>query len=545
VVDGACFGNRADGREKGMHDTPADLRQAAGTRRSRRCFVESSIGLLMSLAVARRGRGAAAVPRFPADPFSLGVASGDPSATGVVLWTRLAPTPLVPGGGLAPETIPVAWEVAHDEGFSRIIASGSALALPQLAHSVHVELEGLAPDRWYWYRFHCGGATSPKGRTRTLPAAGMSPAQARFAFASCQNHETGHYAAYRHMAETEHDIVFHLGDYIYEMRSKGQGAVRPHGMPETVTLDDYRIRHALHRGDPLLQAAHAACPWMVTWDDHELDNNYASDIPETVDVDPVVFLSRRANAYQAYYEMMPLRRACLPRGPDMRLYRDAAFGDLGAFYVLDTRQYRSAQPHGGHWHKITEECLAPEATMLGRQQSGWLASRLIESPTRWNVLAQQVMLGMIDRTPGEESRYAMDQWPGYLAERRRLLEFMHEREISNPVILTGDIHSSWVNDLRADDREPELPVLATEFVGTGISSPPNGLTDPDAIAELLADNPSLVWHGGGNGYASCMIRPDRMETTYFTVDDVARADSPVSCAARFTVENGRPGAIRA
>jgi alkaline phosphatase D len=512
---------------------------------SRRTFLTTSAGVVASLAIGRAGRAEGRPAGFSADPFSLGVASGDPSANGVVLWTRLAPKPLEPGGGLAPEPIPVAWELAHDEGFTQIAASGSTTALPQLAHSVHVELDGLEPDRWYWYRFHSGDATSPKARTRTLPAVHASPTQARFAFASCQKYETGHYAAYRHMAEAEHDLVFHLGDYIYETKSKSAGAVRPHGMPEILSLDDYRIRHALYRSDPLLQAAHAACPWMVTWDDHEVDNNYCDAISEEEGVDPAAFLQRRANAYQAYYEMMPLRHACLPRGADMRLYRDAAFGDLASFYLLDTRQHRSDQPHGGHWHGITAECSAPEATMLGREQAGWLASRLIESPARWNVLAQQVMFGMVDRTAGEDSRYAMDQWPGYLAERRRLLEFMHERTVPNPVILTGDIHSNWVNDLRADDRNAALPVLATEFVGTGISSPPNGLTDPARLAELLAENPSLVWHGGGNGYASCTVSRERMDTTYFTVDDISRADSPVSIAARFAVESGRAGARQA
>jgi len=527
--------------------TNTNIRRAltATLRLSRRKFVTVSSGLVASLALARPGRGEGSAPRFSSDPFCLGVGSGDPTAAGVVLWTRLAPKPLEPRAGLAPEPISVAWELAHDEGFSRIAASGSTKALPQLAHSVHVELDGLESDRWYWYRFHCGDATSPTGHTRTLPAVGTSPTQARFAFASCQNRETGHYAAYRHMAEADHDLVFHLGDYIYETKSQGEGAIRPHGGPEIMSLDDYRIRHALYRSDPLLQAAHAACPWMVTWDDHEVDNNYCDAVSEEQGVDPLAFLERRANAYQAYYEMMPLRYLCLPRGADMRLYRAAAFGDLASFFVLDTRQHRSDQPHGGHWHEITAESAAPEATMLGREQAGWLASQLIESPAGWNVLAQQVMFGMVDRTAGVDSRYAMDQWPGYLAERRRLLEFMHDRRVPNPVILTGDIHSSWVNNLRADDRRDDLPVLATEFVGTGISSRPNGLTDPAKIAELLAENPSLVWHGGGNGYASCTVSRERMDTTYFTVDDISRADSPVSTAARFTVESGRAGAQRA
>jgi alkaline phosphatase D len=347
------------------------------------------------------------------------------------------------------------------------------------------------------------------------------------------------------MAEADHDLVFHLGDYIYEGPSKGPHVVRPHGMPEIHSLDDYRIRHALYRSDPLLQAAHAACPWMVTWDDHEVDNNYAADISEEAHVDRAAFLVRRAAAYQAYYEMMPLRRACLPRGPHMRLHRDAAFGDLAGFFVLDTRQHRGDQPNGDGKRDLDDAAFSPGRPMLGAEQEEWLIEGLSASPARWNVLAQQVMLGMVDRTPGERRLYAMDQWPGYLDARRRLLEAMHARRVANPVVLTGDIHSNWVNDLRADDRRLELPVLATEFVGTGISSTPNGITNPAKLAQLMAENPSLAWHGGGNGYASCLATRDRLETTYFLVADVARPDSAVEATAAFVVEAGRPGAVRA
>lgn len=523
--------------------TPDELRTAvvqAGW--SRRWFLAYATGLAAaSWATQRRGEAAGA--RFAADPFSLGVASGDPSPHGMVLWTRLASRPLEPGGGLEPRPFDVTWEVAHDESFTRPATSGVAIADPGLAHAVHVEVEGLEPDRWYWYRFRCGDAVSPPGRTRTLPAADAAPKRFRFAFASCQNRETGHYAAYRHMADASHDLVFHLGDYIYEGASKGPHVVRPHGMPEIHSLDDYRIRHALYRSDPLLQAAHAACPWMVTWDDHEFDNNYAGDVSEEAGVDPAAFLVRRAAAYQAYYEMMPLRRACLPRGPHMRLHRAAAFGDLAGFFVLDTRQYRGDQPNGDGKQQLDDAAFAPGRALLGVEQEAWLLDGLSESSTRWNVLAQQVMLGMVDRTPGERRLYAMDQWPGYLDARRRLLESIHERRVANPIVLTGDIHSNWVNDLRADDRRPETPVLATEFVGTAISSKPNGITNPAKREQLMAENPSLVWHGGGNGYASCSATRDRFETTYLLVEDVARADSTVSAIASFVVESGRPGAV--
>jgi len=524
--------------------TPDESRRAlVQSGWSRRGFLAHA-GSIAALACLARGRTAAAAARLTADPFSLGVASGDPDASGMVLWTRLAPRPLEPAGGLAPEPLDVTWEVAHDESFQRPAASGVAVADPRLAHSVHVEVDGLEPDRWYWYRFRCGDALSPAGRTRTLPAAGATPNRVRFAFASCQNRETGHYAAYRHMADAGHDLVFHLGDYIYEGASKGPHVLRPHGMPEIHSLDDYRIRHALYRTDPLLQAAHAACPWLVTWDDHEFDNNYAADVSEETGIDPAAFLARRAAAYQAYYEMMPLRRACLPRGPEMRLYRSATFGDLASFFVLDTRQYRGDQPNGDGKRELDAAACAPGRPMLGAEQESWLLDGLSASPARWNVLAQQVMLGMVDRTPGERRLYAMDQWPGYLDARRRLLEALHERKVENPVVLTGDIHSNWVNDLRIDDRRPELPVLATEFVGTGISSNPNGITNPAKREQLMSENPSLVWHGGGNGYASCAVTRDRLETTYLLVADVARADSPVAATAAFVVESGRPGAVR-
>ena len=239
----------------------------------------------------------------------------------------------------------MSWEIADDESMTKIVQTGTATASPQLAHSVHVEAEGLQPDRWYWYRFRAGDAQSPIGRARTLPLATASPESLRFAFASCQNYEQGLFTAYEHMVKDDLDLIFHLGDYIYE--GKGNpGRLRSHLGDEIMTLDDYRIRHAQYRSDVLLQNAHAHCPWFVTWDDHEVDNNYANDINEKTGVDPVDFLIRRANGYQAYYEMMPLRRSCLPQGPNMQLYRGASYGKLAEFLVLDTRQYRTDQPNG-------------------------------------------------------------------------------------------------------------------------------------------------------------------------------------------------------
>ncbi|MFO0919335.1 MAG: alkaline phosphatase D family protein [Planctomycetaceae bacterium] len=440
----------------------------------------------------------AASPRFERDPFSLGVASGDPDDSSVVLWTRLAPRPLE-GGGLPPETYPVRWEVAAEESFQTILQHGDTFATPQLGHSVHVELKGLEPDRWYWYRFHCGDAVSPIGRTRTTPAANVVPPKLRFAFASCQHYETGLYTAYEQMAQDELDLVFHLGDYIYEGPGR-DGHVRKHVGGKLRTLEDYRNRYAQYRSDVNLARMHARCPWVVTWDDHEVENNYAGGISAITETDPVAFLDHRANAYQAYYEMMPLRPRSLPRGPHMKLYRTLHFGRLATFQVLDTRQYRTDQPNNDKASALNDEALHPHNTMLGAEQADWLKNSLLQSTATWNVLAQQVMMGMVYRKVDDEPRYSMDQWPGYAAERIRLMKFVAERQVPNTVVLTGDIHSNWVNNLHVDDRQAETPVVATEFVGTSISSGGNGAKEIANLETLLSENPGVLFHNRQRGY---------------------------------------------
>jgi alkaline phosphatase D len=481
-------------------------------------------------------------PRFQQDPFTLGVASGDPDSRSVVLWTRLAPQPLEADGGLPAESLEVRWEIAHDDSFKDLVARGVALARPQLAHAVHIEVDGLEPDRWYWYRFHAGDATSPVGRTRTMPAPHVLPGRLSFAFASCQNYEQGLYTAYEQMATEELDLVFHLGDYIYEGAGR-PGKTRQHAGPEIESLGDYRIRHAQYRSDPLLHAMHARCPWLVTWDDHELDNNYADSVSEQDGVDPVEFLYRRINAYQAYYEAMPLRKTSMPRGADMQLYRRADFGRLANLLVLDTRQYRTDQPNGDQRTPLNEAALAAQNTILGRQQKQWVYQNLVESHATWNVLAQQVMMGMVTMSQkGDPDSYVMDQWPGYARERMELIRFMQERRIANPIVLTGDIHSNWVNDLRVDDRQPETPVVATEFVGTSISSGGNGEAKPAWHDLLVANNPLLKFVNFERGYVKCTVTPQAWQSDYMVVSDVTQPGGQVSCRASFLVENGSPGA---
>ncbi len=522
---------------------------------SRRLFLAYGAALAALPTVGERAFGRVArQPKFTADPFTLGVASGDPTDTGVVLWTRLAPKPLDEAGGMAPENVEVRWELADDEGMKTVLKTGTVIATPQLGHSVHVEVEGLKPDRWYFYRFQCGGAISPVGRTRTTPERSSTPEKLKFAFASCQHYEQGLFTAYEHMAKDDLDLVFHLGDYIYEYPNRETAkVVRKHVGPKDgkiKTLEDYRNRHAQYRTDPHLQKTHNRFPWVVTWDDHEFDNNYANDIQEEqpkgkVKADPATFLEQRANAYQAYYEMMPLRKVCVPHGPDLKLYRSLAFGRLAEFQVLDTRQYRTDQPNGDRSSELNEDALNPKNTILGTKQAGWLRSALLKSMSTWNVLAQQVMMGMADLAAGEPKKYSMDQWPGYAHERMKLMQWIADRKVSNPVVLTGDIHSNWVNDLRVDDRKLDTPVVAAEFVGTSITSGGNGVKEPKNLDTLLAENPFIKFHNRQRGYVRCAITSKEWRSDYVIVEDVLKAGAPADVRASFVVEAGKAGVTKA
>lgn len=510
-------------------------------RLSRRLLLAYGASLASLPLIARQSAAADRPISFASNPFTQGVSSGDPDDQSVVLWTRLAPAPTEPGGGLPPEPLEVRYEVAEDDQFARLAASGAAVATPQLAHTVHVEVRGLQPDRWYFYRFRAGDAESPVGRTRTLPAPHAKPARLRFAFASCQHYEYGLYTAYSQMARDNLDLVFHLGDYIYEYGGV-EGRVRQHLGKEIKSLDDYRSRYAQYRSDPLLTRMHAACPWFVTWDDHEFDNNYANGVSEEKDIDPRAFLDRRANAYQAYYEAMPLRARSLPTGPDMRLYRKASFGRLAEFMILDTRQYRSDQPNSDAASPLNEAALDPRQTLLGARQRGWLQSSLISSPATWNVLAQQVMMGMVaSAREATVGKYSMDQWPGYAHERMALVKFLAERRIPNPITIAGDIHSNWANELRIDDRQPDSPIVCSEFVGTSISSGGNGLAAPPYLPLLKQTNPFVKFHTTERGYVRCEVTPERWRTDYVAVEDVLKPDGPISVRASFVVEAGRPG----
>lgn len=503
-------------------------------RLGRRGFLALSSAGSAAFALAVQGvtdSRAWAQPSFPAYPFQLGIASGDPQADGVVLWTRLAPDPADPEGrgGMPKVHVPVDWEIAEDEAFRRVVQRGTEVAAPELGHSVHAEVTGLAPAREYFYRFRAGSEFSPVGRTKTAPAPTAVPGAMSFALASCQSWVGGRYAAYRNMAAEDLDLVVHVGDYIYERR-------------DTESLADFRSLHSLYKTSPDLQAAHSAFPFVVTFDDHEVENNWANSISQNDgEASNLNFLALRAAAFQAYWENMPLRRSARPEGPDMRLYRRLRFGNLAEFSVLDTRQYRDDQLHEGFPSApLDPRTNDPARTLTGDAQKRWLYSGLDKSTARWNILAQQTIMAQFDYDPGPEVAVNHDQWDGYAASRDQFLSFVAERRPSNPVVLSGDWHSSWVNDLKADFADADSETLATEFAGTSISSTCGWAGAVDAA---VASNPHVKYFDGSRrGYVRCTVTPELWRSDYRVVDSASDAVGPATTLTSWVVENGRPGA---
>ena len=482
-------------------------------------------------------------PRLADDPFALGVASGDPTPDGAVLWTRLAPRPLEPEGGMAGLRVAVRWEVADDEAFAHVVQSGRAAAVPELSYSVHVDVRGLAPGRWYFYRFIAGEATSAVGRVRTAPAATGAGAIAplRLAVASCQHLEQGLFTAYEHMAREELDLVAHLGDYIYEYGAVA-GRVRTHVGLELRTLDDYRRRYAQYKSDTALQAAHRRCPWLVTWDDHEVDNNYAASIGENGMESEEQTRLRRAAAYQAWWEHQPVRVPRARSWADLTIMRRLSWGQLADVHVLDSRQYRSDQAcDDGNRPIPCGDRENPARTLLGSAQEKWLGDGLARASGRWQVLANQVMVASFDHDAGAPDVESMDQWIGYPAARARLLTDIARHAPGRTVVLTGDIHSSWVNELHMDERRPKSPV-AVELVGTSISSGGDGGDHaPWVPPAALAVQPHVKWHDARRGYLINTVTPDAWTAEYRTVPYISRPDAPVTTASRWRVEHGRAG----
>ena len=494
-------------------------------------------------AVAAVPGGAAAAAPLRADPFTLGVASGDPEPDGFVLWTRLAVDPLAADGlgGMPSRAVPVRWELAADERFRHVVRRGTATARAGAAHAVHVELGGLAPGREFFYRFHAERWTSPVGRTRTAPPAGQLPASLLFAFASCAQYEHGHFTAYRRLAEQEPDLVLHLGDYQYEYAA-GQytipgGNPRDHEGPETRTLANYRQRHAQYKADPDLQAAHAAAPWLVVWDDHEIENNWADEVPEAPDP---LFLDRRAAAFRAYWENMPLRRSSVPRGIDMQLYRRVRWGRLATFHLLDTRQYRDDQACGDGYR----DCPAaadPARSITGAEQERWLLDGFHRSRARWDVLGQQVFFAQRDNNAGPATVVSQDAWDGYAASRDRITRGWVDAKVRNPVVLTGDVHAHWASDLKLDYADPASRTVGSELVCSSITSSGNGADADPASNAFLRINPHLRFWNNQRGYVLARATPKDLTADFRVLPYVTRPGAPAYTRATFVAEDRVPG----
>lgn len=503
-------------------------------------------------------------------PFVLGVASGSPTHDSIVLWTRLQGADQTV---FAESQIAVRWEIAHDEVFKHLVQTGNVTANATLGHSVHVEVQNLKADRWYFYRFRVGAATSPVGKTRTFAKAGSAVNQLRLAYASCQRWEAGYFSAYKHMLADQPDAVLFLGDYIYEYPGNPVSMVRKpcatSALGFVLTLDDYRARYAQYKTDPDLQAMHAACPWLMTWDDHEVQNDYAGLISGDSGVADVFsntaeFAQRRAAAYQAYYENMPIRAATLMKGlaglrdlnagSEMRIYQRIDVGQLASLYMLDTRQYRDRQvcsKNGkyGSSQINPEQCanwLDPNRTLLGAQQETWLDAQFSNAKPRghtWNVMAQSTLFGMRDNKPGVGRSFFNDGWDGYPLARQKLTDALQKHDVSNPVILGGDVHENWVGHIKADyaqthEAQKSKPI-GVEFCGTSITSPA-GSGAIARTAERLAENPHFVFADATQrGYGLLDFTPQALTTTLKVVDDVRQARTSISTLAQFRVQAGQ------
>ncbi len=475
--------------------------------------------------------------RLPTGIFALGVASGDPLSDRVMLWTRRAWAPTAGGGGAPDGDVEVAYDVATDEAFEHLVVSGIATATAALGHSVHVDVSGLEPDTWYHYRFRAGDQTSPVGRTRTFPEADATPDRFRFVFASCQDYQWGHYGAWgRAVEQPDLDAIVFLGDYIYELNlgdlSPDQTGDRVWAGPAPTTLDDYRMRYAQTKADPQLQAAHHLVPWIVTFDDHEVGNNYAGDVGQ-LDVDQPRSRDRRLAAYQAWYEHTPIRIEPEPEDfADLRVHRDATFGSLARIFTIETRQHADPPPCRTEGSLLSDDgplCdEAADTTNLGDEQERWLLDGLAGSTATWNVLANPLMLAGLNTGTVEAPAFTRDTWDGYPSVRSRLLATITEAEVSNPVVVTGDWHANFVLDVKP---EPDAPTVMPEFLVGSIST----ISFP---ADHRAANPHVRYFDPEHGFALVEITPEALQCEFHLVEDVWDPDTPVARVDRFRVKAG-------
>lgn len=530
-----------------------ELRAAAAHLGRRRFLTVTGAAAALAFAVNLPTAGTASAAELDAakiksDPFTLGVGSGDPQPASVLLWTRLAPSPYQSDSGLPRARVSVRWEISHDERFTRIVRRGTATAHPEFDHSVHVEVTGLDADRFYFYRFRAGTWISPVGRTRTAPARSANIGELKLAAVSCQAYHDGYFTAYKHLAAEDLDVVIHLGDYLYEYAVTAVGGARnytdrrlpAHYNRETITLEDYRLRYGLYKSDPDLMAAHAAHPFIVTWDDHETENNYAGETPEN-DVPPEEFLLRRAAAYRAYWENQPLRTPQQPDGADMRLYRRLHFGRLAQFDILDTRQYRSDQAYGDGWQVPGPESEDPARTMTGETQERWLLNGWQQSRATWNLLPQQVTFAQRRDVPRPDFKLSMDGWDGYPASRKRILDGADAAGLANLMVLTGDVHVGYGFDLKADFNDPASRTVGTEIVATSITSGKDGADKPANWDNLTTANPHMKFYNGRRGYVTVTLGKQQARADFKTVSAVTTPGAPLSTAGSFVTEAGNPG----
>ncbi|KRE25686.1 alkaline phosphatase [Mycobacterium sp. Soil538] len=432
-------------------------------------------------------------------------------------------------------SVAVEWEVANDERFARVEQRGVVEAIPESAHSVHVELMGLRPGAEYFYRFRAEGFVSPPGRTRTAPAP-ESMAALTMCVASCSNYEHGWFTAYRRLAEEATDLVVHLGDYSYEYANR-PGAVRRHVGHEAVTLANYRQRYAQYKTDSDLQAAHAAAPWLVVFDDHEVSNNWADRTPEEPQPD---FAARRAAALQAYWENMPLRLEARPRGVDMQLYRRVDWGALATFHMLDTRQYRTDQACGDVYRSDCPERFDVIRSLTGPIQEHWLLNGFQQSRARWDILGQQVFFSQLDLAEGAGRGINPDAWDGYVANRDRIIAGMLNSPVRNAVVLTGDVHTHWAAEVRERAGDRSSRRAATELVTTSITSGGDGSDTRSDVDAILPGNPHIRYFSNRRGYVRARVTPDQLRADFRVVPYVSRPGAAVHTGATFTVPDRIP-----
>lgn len=506
--------------------------------RRRTVVKAAAAGAVLAGPLAAAPAARAATAQAPA--FLHGLASGDPLPDGVLLWTRVTPTPeAIPGSGLGPDT-EVGWTVALDKAFSTVVARGSTRATAASDHTVKADIRGLRPATDYWFRFSAGGTDSPVARTRTAPAADAAVTGLRFGVVSCANWEAGHFSAYRHLAARgDLDAWLHLGDYIYEYGTGEYGTrgrtVRPHAPAhEIVTLADYRVRHATYKTDPDLQALHAKAPVVAIWDDHEFANDAWSGGAENhTEGAEGAWAARQAAAQQAYFEWMPVRPALAGT-----TYRRLRFGKLADLSLLDLRSFRSQQASLGDG-----EVDDPDRTLTGRAQLDWLKAGLSSSDTAWRLVGTSVMisplaLGALPASllkplaelldlPREGLALNTDQWDGYTDDRRELLTHLRTNAIGNTVFLTGDIHMAWANDVPVNaGTYPLSPSAATEFVVTSVTS--DNLDDIVKVAEgtvstvasplIRATNRHVHWvDTDRHGYGVLDVTAERTQMDYYVL----------------------------